>query len=105
MFGTFVNDELVSICGFIIFKYFPQADDLSCKVGYITSVYTKEDYRKNGYQRKAFEKCIEFTTCHRFYTFELKATFGTKKQEIDRNSVKVEFNLGCGNIRKNNFRI
>ncbi len=34
-------------------------DDLSCKVGYITSVYTKEQHRKKGYQRKIFQKCIE----------------------------------------------
>lgn len=60
MFGTFVDDELVSICGFIIFKYFPQADDLSCKVAYITSVFTKEEYRGRGFQRKAFEECLNF---------------------------------------------
>lgn len=58
MFGTFVNDELVSTCGLIIFKNFPQADDLSCKVGYITSVYTKENYRGKGYQKKVFLECL-----------------------------------------------
>lgn len=42
---------------------------------------------------------FEFTAFHRFYTFESKATFGTKKEEIDRIFVKVEFNLECGNIR------
>ncbi len=41
---------------------------------------------------------LEFTAFHRFYTFEPKATFGTKKKEIDRIFVKVEFNLECGNI-------
>lgn len=60
MFGTFVDDEIVSICGCTIFKYFPQADDLGCKVGYITSVFTKEEFRKKGYQRMVFEKCLNF---------------------------------------------
>lgn len=60
MFGTFADDELVSICGCIIFKYFPQADDLSCKVGYITSVFTKEEHREKGYQRRVFEECLNF---------------------------------------------
>lgn len=60
MFGTFVNDELVSICGFIISRYFPQANDLNGEIAYVTSVYTKEKYRKKGYQRKAFEECINF---------------------------------------------
>lgn len=60
MFGTFVDNELVSICGCIIFKYFPQSDDLSCKVGYITSVFTKEEHREKGYQRRGFEECLNF---------------------------------------------
>ena len=38
MYGAYIDDKLVSICGLSIFKYFPQADDLSCKVGYITCV-------------------------------------------------------------------
>ncbi len=60
MFGTFIGEELISICGLIIFKYFPQVEDLGCKVGYITSVFTKEKYRGKGYQRKVFEECINF---------------------------------------------
>ncbi len=60
MFGTFAGEELVSICGFIIFKYFPEARDLGGKVAYITSVYTKEEYRGKGYQRKVFEKCLDY---------------------------------------------
>ena len=59
MYGVYTNKELVSICGLTIFKYFPQADDLNCKVGYITSVYTKEEYKQKGYQKKVLEKCIE----------------------------------------------
>lgn len=59
MFGVYVDNNLVSICGLTIFKYFPQADDLSCKVGYITSVYTKDEYRRNGYQKKVFLECLK----------------------------------------------
>lgn len=58
MFGVYVDNNLVSICGLTIFKYFPQADDLSCKVGYITSVYTKEQHRRKGYQKKVFLECL-----------------------------------------------
>lgn len=58
MYGTYVEEELVSICGLTIFKYFPQADDLSCKVGYVTCVYTKEKYRNKGYQKQVFKECI-----------------------------------------------
>lgn len=59
MFGVYVDNNLVSICGLTIFKYFPQANDLSCKVGYITSVYTKDEYRRNGYQKKVFLECLK----------------------------------------------
>lgn len=59
MYGLYVENELVSICGLTIFKYFPQADDLSCKVGYITCVYTKDEFRQNGYQKMVFEECIK----------------------------------------------
>lgn len=73
MFGTFIGEELVSICGFIIFKYFPQSNDLSCQVAYITSVFTKEEYRGNGYQRKAFEECINFAKDMGFVRFKLSS--------------------------------
>lgn len=71
MFGTFVDNELVSICGFIIFKYFPQANDLGCKVGYVTSVFTKEEHRGKGYQRKAFEECLNFAKSLGIIRFKL----------------------------------
>ena len=59
MYGLYFENELVSICGLSIFKYFPKADDLSCKVGYINSVYTKDEFRHNGYQKKVFGECIK----------------------------------------------
>ena len=48
---------------------------------------------------------LEFTAFQRFYTFNPKSKIGIKKEEIDRILVKVEFNLECGNIRKNKFRM
>ena len=91
MYGTYINKKLVSICGLSIFKYFPQADDLSCKVGYITCVYTKDDYRGNGYQKQAFQKCIELGKQMGITRFKLStknpiaikmyANFGFKEDE------------------------
>ena len=48
---------------------------------------------------------LEFTAFYRFCTFQRKSKYGMKKEEIDRILVKVEFNLECGNIRKNKFRM
>lgn len=91
MYGTYINKKLVSICGLSIFKYFPQADDLSCKVGYITCVYTKDEYRGNGYQKQAFQKCIELGKQMGITRFKLStknpiamkmyANFGFKEDE------------------------
>jgi len=33
---------------------------MSCKVGYITSVFTKQEHREKGYQRKVFEECLNY---------------------------------------------
>ena len=60
MFGTYVDNELVSICGLTILKHFPTVDDLVCKGGYVTCVYTKEEHRQKGYQKKAFEECLRY---------------------------------------------
>ena len=56
-----------------LFQYvdFPQADDLSCKVAYITSVFTKEEYRGKGFQRKAFEECLNFAKNRDIVRFKL----------------------------------
>lgn len=60
MFGTYVENELVSICGLMVLKHFPTADDLIGKAGYITSVYTKEEHRCKGYQRKVLTECLNY---------------------------------------------
>lgn len=50
--------EPVSICGLTLFAYFPQADDLTGRVGYISSVYTVPEHRRRGLQRAVFEACL-----------------------------------------------
>lgn len=97
MFGTFVNDELVSICGLIIFKNFPRADDLSWKVGYITSVYTKENYRGNGYQKKVFLECLNLAKDMGISSFKLSTKspiamkmYESQGFEADNNAKKMK---------------
>ncbi len=41
---------------------------------------------------------LEFEAFHNFYTFEPKPNYGSKKEEINKILVKVEYNLECGNI-------
>ncbi len=61
LFGAFLPDgpaEPVSLCGLTLFPYFPQADDLTGRVGYISSVYTVPEHRRRGLQRAVFEACL-----------------------------------------------
>ena len=48
MFGGFVEEELVSICGFQLERRLPYMKNLTGRVAFVTSVFTKEEYRRNG---------------------------------------------------------
>lgn len=54
MFGGFVDEVLVSICGFNLVKHMPNMENLTGDVAFICSVFTKEEYRGNGYQKETF---------------------------------------------------
>lgn len=60
MFGMFINEELVANCGFCVDNHFPTYNNESGRVGFISNVFTKEKYRGHGYQKKIFEKCLEY---------------------------------------------
>lgn len=81
MFGTFVDEELVSLCGFIISKQFPNAGDLSGEFAYITTVYTKEEHRGQGYQRRVLEECINYAKKLGLIRFKLN-TLNPKAMKI-----------------------
>lgn len=71
MFGGFVDDELVSICGFNIIQELPNMENLTGKIAFICSVFTKEEFRGNGYQKKTFEVCMEYAKNLGMLRFEL----------------------------------
>lgn len=60
MFGLFIDEQLVVNCGFYLDKHFPTYDNPSGMVGYICNVFTKEEYRNKGYQKKVFNYCFEY---------------------------------------------
>lgn len=59
MFGGFVEDKLVSLCGYNIIEFFPTHENNSGKEANICSVITKEDYRGKGYMTKLFKECLD----------------------------------------------
>lgn len=60
MFGLFIDKQLIANCGFYLDKHFPTYDNPSGMVGYICNVFTKEEYRSKGYQKKVFNYCFEY---------------------------------------------
>lgn len=71
MFGGFVDDELVSICGFNVIQELPNMENLTGKIAFICSVFTKEEYRGNGYQKKTFKICMDYAKELGMRRFEL----------------------------------
>ncbi len=59
LYGGFLGEFLVSICGFNCLELFPMQTNLSGKVGFICDVFTLEEYRGKGYQKQVFRYCIE----------------------------------------------
>ena len=60
LFGLFIDDELVANCGFYLDEHFPTYKNKSGYLGYICNVFTKEEYRNKGYQKKVFAECLKY---------------------------------------------
>lgn len=55
-----INNEIIATCAIQIIEYLPLYTNLSGKVGYISNVYTKEQYRNRGFQKELMKECIDF---------------------------------------------
>lgn len=83
------NEKIIADSGIIIQKVLPFSTIMSGKIGYITSVYTYEKYRRKGIQKKLINMAIEFAKDNGAERIELNAdnpyavtlyeTFGFKR--------------------------
>lgn len=97
MFGGFVDEELVSICGFNVLKKIPSMENLTGNVAFICSVFTKEEYRGRGYQKETFRTCLDYAKSLGIVRFEL-GTVNPKAIEMyrkfgfvfDQNAMKLK---------------
>lgn len=60
MFGLFVDNELVANCGFYLDEHLPTYNNPTGYCGYICNVFTKEEFRGKGYQRKLLKECLQY---------------------------------------------
>lgn len=89
LFGYFIDDKLVANCGFYIDTHFPTYNNPSGIIGYICNVFTLEEYRNKGYQKKIFNVCFE-------YAKELGIT-NFKLDSRNENAIKMYQSFGFVN--------
>lgn len=73
LFGYFIDEKLIANCGFYVDKHFPTYSNPSGIIGYICSVFTLEDYRGKGYQKKLFNVCMNYCKSMGILTFKLSS--------------------------------
>ena len=83
MFGLFIGEELVANCGYYLDEHFPTYINSNGYLGYICNVFTKEEYRGKGYQRKVFNECFEYAKQKGITNFKLSS-----KNEVAINMYK-----------------
>ena len=73
MFGLFIDDELVANCGFYLDEHFPTYNNTNGYYGYICNVFTKEEHRGKGYQKRVFNECFEYAKTMGITSFKLSS--------------------------------
>ncbi len=68
------ENNIIATCAVQIIEYLPLCTNLSGKIGYISNVYTKEKYRKQGIQKELMNICLEFTKKHDITVLELSSS-------------------------------
>lgn len=91
IFGLFIDDELISNCGFYIDNHFPAFNNYNGTIGYICNVFTKEEYRHKGYQKKVFDYCLSYAKKLGITSFKLSS--------INEKAIKMYEAFG---FKKNN---
>ena len=86
MFGAYINKELVAICGYNVWNCFPTIANIGGRIGYLCSVYTKQEYRGRGIIKELLNKSIE--KCKESGVTKIKLNSNKK------NAIRIYSNLG-----------
>ena len=92
LFGYFKDEELISISGFIKEYAFPTNSNPSSITAYITTVYTKEEYRGKGYQKKLLTHLLDYAK-----------NMGILRYKLDSlNEVAIKMHKELGFVKSEN---
>lgn len=56
---AYENDIIIGTCGVCLFQYPPNFSNTTGKVAYITNIYTRDEYRRQGIASKLLEYIID----------------------------------------------
>ena len=59
MFGAYIQDELIAICGYNVWNSFPTMENHTGKMAYLCSAYTKREYRGQGIMNELVSNSIK----------------------------------------------
>ena len=86
MFGAYINDELVSICGYIVWLSLPTMTNIEGRIAYLCSAYTKTEYRGQGIIKELLNKSLEECKKHGIKRIKLNSS--------KENAIKTYSKLG-----------
>lgn len=86
MFGAYINGELVSICGYIVWLSLPTMTNIEGRIAYLCSAYTKAEYRGQGIIKELLNKSLEECKKHGIKRIKLNSS--------KENAIKTYSKLG-----------
>lgn len=86
MFGAYINGELVSICGYIVWLSLPTMTNIEGRIAYLCSAYTKTEYRGQGIIKELLNKSLEECKKHGIKRIKLNSS--------KENAIKTYSKLG-----------
>ena len=86
MFGAYKDNELVSICGYIVWLSLPTMTNVEGKIAYLCSAYTKKEYRGQGIIKELLNISLEECKKHGIKRIKLSSS--------KENAIKTYSKLG-----------
>ena len=86
MFGAYINGELVSICGYIVWLSLPTMTNIEGRIAYLCSAYTKKEHRGQGIIKELLNKSLEECKKHGIKRIKLNSS--------KENAIKTYSKLG-----------
>lgn len=86
MYGAYKDEELVSMCGYIVRLSLPTMTNIEGRIAYLCSAYTKKEHRGQGIIKELLNKSLEECKKHGIKRIKLNSS--------KENAIKTYSKLG-----------